>query len=170
MSWSAYACLLAIPTVALKVFLGAFFLHYSKEFLRALSAYFPLNIPETYPIKTNSLDFIRDIEAQYATKYFEQYAVVCSELGYDFRLRRSRHSNMHANDLVNCLLKFGYGVLKVYIRRALNSIGSDNSISFLHSISKGEHSLTFDLMETMANYNRLLCLSNFRANKEEERP
>ncbi len=62
---------------------------------------------------------MRNYEARYAEEYFEQYGRVCNTLGYEFE-NRSRHSNQHANDLVNSLLNYGYAILKVYVRRVYN--------------------------------------------------
>ena len=117
-----------------------------QDFLKSLSPYFDLEIPGFKPISTLSLDFMRNIEARYAEEYFTQYGKICNTLGYEFE-NRSRHSNQHANDLVNSLLNYGYAILKVYVRRAINSVGFDNTISFVHYLSKGESSLTYDLME-----------------------
>lgn len=90
----------------------------TEGFPEALSQNFEIQIPELKPTKTTSLDFIRNMEGRYA------------------------------NDLTNSLLNYDYAILKTYVGRAINAVGLDNSISFLHFISKGEHSsLTFDLME-----------------------
>jgi len=117
-----------------------------RDFLKALSPYFDIEVPSVRAITTNSPDFIRNMEARYAEEYFTQYGIICNTLGYEFE-NRSRHSNQHANDLTNSLLNYGYAILKVYVRRAINAVGFDNSVSYVHFLSKGESSLTFDLME-----------------------
>jgi CRISP-associated protein Cas1 len=118
------------------------------EFLKALSAYFlGIRVPELLPIKTDNIDLIRTTEGMYARSYFEQYAKVVRALGGGFATRKG-HTNQHANDLTNSLLNYGYAILKSYVRRAVNGIGLDNSISFLHVVRNGQpSSLTFDLME-----------------------
>ena len=53
---------------------------------------------------------------------------------------------MHAADLGNALLNYGYAILQTYIRRAANSIGLQDDIPFLHDL-RTNRGLTFDLME-----------------------
>ncbi len=118
------------------------------KFLKALSRYFHgIRIPTPPIITTKNLDLVRTEEGRYARSYFEQYSKVIRSLGFDFATRKG-HTNQHANDLTNSLLNYGYAILKSYVRRAMNGIGLDNSISFLHVIRNGQpSSLTFDLME-----------------------
>lgn len=52
-----------------------------------------------------------------------------------------------AEDLVNSLLNYGYGILYTRIWNALNSVGLNPYISFLHTSQKGKPTLSFDLIE-----------------------
>jgi CRISPR-associated protein Cas1 len=117
-------------------------------FLKALSRYFHgIRVPELPSIETEDLDLIRTIEGRYAREYFGEYSKVITTLGFEFDQRKG-HTNQHANDLTNSLLNYGYAVLKSYVRRVVNGIGLDNSVSFLHYVRNGvPSSLTFDLME-----------------------
>jgi len=116
--------------------------------LRELSSYYKIRLPQISPIDTEILDFIRNIEAQYASLYFNEYTKICKQLGYDFNGRKvATKNNMHASDLVNSLLNYSYAVLQTYVRRAINSIGLDNTIPFLHYLRKGQTGLVYDLME-----------------------
>ncbi len=58
---------------------------------------------------------------------------------------------------------------KSMLEESITASGLDNSISFLHFISKGENSLTFDLMETLANQYRLFDSSSSRRDEEIKR-
>lgn len=115
-----------------------------------------------------SEDFIRNSEARYATAYFAQFGSVCEEIGYSFKGRNQTKSNMHAPDLVNGLLNYSYAILQTYLRRALNSIGLDNSIPFLHDLRKNA-GLVYDLMElwrTNADYSVLQTLEQLKRVKK----
>ena len=81
-------------------------------------------------------DFSRNHEARYRVEYIKQIAIVCKELGFEFRCRNSTKNNSKAPDFVNALMNYSYALLKTYIRRAINSIGLDNSIPFLHDMRR----------------------------------
>lgn len=118
-----------------------------RQFLESLSESYPLSIPQVPFIRTmKSEDFLRNAEARYATLYFVRFGLVCEELGYDFKGRNQTKNNMHAPDLPNGLLNYGYAILQTYVKRALNSIGLDNSIPFLHDLRRNS-GLVYDLME-----------------------
>jgi CRISPR-associated protein Cas1 len=50
-------------------------------------------------------------------------------------------------DPVNCLLSFGYGMLRVAVQGALEQVGLDPYLGFLHGICPGKPALALDLME-----------------------
>lgn len=50
-------------------------------------------------------------------------------------------------DPVNCLLSFGYGMLRVAIHGALEHVGLDPYLGYLHEIRSGKPALALDLME-----------------------
>ncbi len=50
-------------------------------------------------------------------------------------------------DPVNCLLSFGYGMLRVAVHGALEQIGLDPYLGYLHGIRSGKPALALDLME-----------------------
>ena len=55
--------------------------------------------------------------------------------------------NRNASDEVNALLNYGYAVLESEVRKDVNSIGLDPSISFLHELSNSRASLVYDVQE-----------------------
>lgn len=50
-------------------------------------------------------------------------------------------------DPVNCLLSFGYGMLRVAVHGALEQVGLDPYLGYLHGIRSGKPALALDLME-----------------------
>lgn len=52
-------------------------------------------------------------------------------------------------DPVNCLLSFGYGMLRVAVHGALEQVGLDPHLGFLHGVRPGKPALALDLMEEM---------------------
>jgi CRISP-associated protein Cas1 len=50
-------------------------------------------------------------------------------------------------DPVNCLLSFGYGMLRVAVHGALEQVGLDPYVGYLHGIRPGKPALALDLME-----------------------
>ena len=104
-----------------------------------------VEVPKIPIISSRSTDFIRNSEARYAVSYFEQFGKVCKELGQDFDGRGTKN-NMLAGSLVNALLNYGYGVLQTHTLRALNAIGYDNSLPFVHELGHNRI-LGFDVME-----------------------
>jgi len=57
----------------------------------------------------------------------------------------SSHQN-NASDPVNLSLNYGYGFLEGEVRRAINSVGLEPSIGFLHNMSgyQTKESLVYD--------------------------
>jgi CRISPR-associated protein Cas1 len=60
--------------------------------------------------------------------------------------RTTTEHNQKAPDFVNALLNYSYALLQTCVRRAINAIGLDNSIPFVHEMGKSR-GLVFDLME-----------------------
>ena len=77
--------------------------------------------------------------------------------------------NKHATDLPNALLNYSYACLQTYVKRAINSIGLDNSIPFLHDLTPSR-GLVFDIMElwrTNCDYSVLQTLEQLKLAKEK---
>jgi CRISPR-associated protein Cas1 len=52
-------------------------------------------------------------------------------------------------DPANCLLSFGYGMLRVAVHGAVEQVGLDPYIGYLHGVRPGKPSLVLDLMEEL---------------------
>jgi CRISPR-associated protein Cas1 len=90
-------------------------------------------------------------EGNSAILYWSEPRKVFNKLYPEFRFtdrNGRRHSwNTNASDEVNALLNYGYAVLESEVRKDLNSIGLDPSISFLHELSNSRASLVYDAQE-----------------------
>jgi CRISPR-associated protein Cas1 len=67
----------------------------------------------------------------------------------DFQGRMTNSHQNNASDPVNLTLNYGYGFLEGEVRRAINSVGLEPSIGFLHDVSdyQTKQSLVYDLQE-----------------------
>jgi len=94
---------------------------------------------------------LMDFEGRIAEIYLEQLAKIFKKLYPEFHFegRRNKKSswNTNASDEINALLNYGYAVLESEIRRAINIVGLDPNISFLHEIQNGRASLVYDIQE-----------------------
>jgi CRISP-associated protein Cas1 len=87
-----------------------------------------------------SLTVVLGIEGQAARAYFQALDVLVPGAGTG-RTRRP------ALDPVNCLLSFGYAMLRVAVHGALEQVGLDPYLGYLHGIRSGKPALVLDLME-----------------------
>ena len=120
-----------------------------REFLSSLSKNYPVKAPIIPPFATSRLDdkdYLRNHEARYAVEYFKQLQKVSLKLGFEFRGRTTTEHNQRAPDFVNALMNYSYALLQTYVRRAVNAIGLDNSIPFVHEMGNSR-GLVYDVME-----------------------
>lgn len=93
----------------------------------------------------HSLDILRGIEGEAAHTYFNVFDHLITSQKEDFTFRdRNRRPPL---DEVNCLLSFIYTLLVHDIRSALESVGLDPQVGFLHKDRPGRPSLALDMME-----------------------
>lgn len=92
-----------------------------------------------------SLDEVRGLEGDAAHTYFSvfDHLIVSQKEDFSFQ-ERNRRPPM---DNVNCLLSFLYTLLMHDCRGALESVGLDPAVGFLHRDRPGRPSLALDLME-----------------------
>jgi CRISPR-associated protein Cas1 len=90
-------------------------------------------------------------EGRVADIYWSQILKAFNKLSPEFKfVSRNNTLNLHnrnASDEINALLNYGYAVLESEVRKDLNSIGLDPSISFLHELSNSRASLVYDVQE-----------------------
>lgn len=103
-----------------------------------------LNISLKQLPKADNLELIRGIEGEAASRYFGVFQHLLSEnveFSFDGRNRRP------PRDGVNALLSFLYSVLGKDISGALQGVGLDPQVGFLHADRPGRDSLAQDILE-----------------------
>ncbi len=90
-------------------------------------------------------DTIRGIEGDASRSYFSVFdnLIVAQKESFTFR-ERSRRPPL---DNVNCLLSFNYTLLMHDVRSALETVGIDPAVGFLHRDRPGRPGCALDLME-----------------------
>lgn len=94
---------------------------------------------------TLDLDKIRGYEGDAASRYFSVFSMLLTDSvsGFNFpgRMRRP------PTDAVNALLSFLYSILANDISAALQGVGLDPQVGFLHKERPGRDSLALDILE-----------------------
>ncbi len=90
--------------------------------------------------KTNVLAEVLGIEGRAARDYFQGLQLLAPSA----MAGRTRRPPL---DPFNCLLSFGYGMLRVAVHGALEQVGLDPYLGYLHGIRSGKPALALDLME-----------------------
>lgn len=95
--------------------------------------------------RNQPLDVLRGLEGDAAHIYFNvfDHLIVSQKEAFSFHERNRRPPL----DNVNCLLSFIYTLLAHDIRSALETVGLDPAVGFLHRDRPGRPSLALDLME-----------------------
>ena len=92
-----------------------------------------------------TLDVLRGIEGESAYTYFSVFDHLITSQKDNFRFQeRSRRPPL---DNVNCLLSFLYTIVMHDVRSALETVGLDPAVGFLHRDRPGRYGLALDLME-----------------------
>lgn len=95
--------------------------------------------------KEMPLDGLRGIEGDAAHAYFRAFDHLIVAQKEDFMFReRNRRPPL---DRVNCLLSFIYTLVMHDVRSALESVGLDPAVGFLHRDRPGRPGLALDIME-----------------------
>ncbi len=101
-------------------------------------------------LSVNSLEVLRGIEGEAARTYYSvfNYLVLDSKDTFYFN-GRSRRPPL---DRTNAVLSFLYSLLAHDCASALETVGLDPQVGFLHRIRPGRSSLALDLMEELRPY------------------
>ena len=95
--------------------------------------------------KDNALDIVRGYEGDAAHAYFGVFDQLIVSQKEDFSFNeRNRRPPL---DNVNCLLSFIYTLVMHDVRSALECVGLDPAVGFLHRDRPGRPSLALDVME-----------------------
>lgn len=123
-----------------------------------LAGYYPVldrnSITESFEATRKAFGNRPDLltyEGNIAILYWAELRKVFTALypTFNFTNRNGRrHSwNMNASDEVNALLNYGYAILEAEVMRAINSVGLESSVGFLHDLKDFRYSLCWDLIE-----------------------
>ncbi len=98
--------------------------------------------------KTSTVPEIRTVEGRTALRYWETFRKVLPEWLH-FQGRTTTSHNNNASDPFNAALNYGYGFLEVECRMAVNIVGLEAAVGFLHELSSTQtaESLVYDLEE-----------------------
>jgi CRISPR-associated protein Cas1 len=95
--------------------------------------------------RMTSTDEVRGLEGQAAAEYFRIFDHLIIDQKEDFKFtERNRRPPL---DEVNALLSFVYTLLAHDVRSALESVGLDPAVGFLHRDRPGRPGLALDIME-----------------------
>ncbi|SDQ77618.1 CRISPR-associated endonuclease Cas1 [Actinopolyspora saharensis] len=90
---------------------------------------------------SSSVSEVLGVEGKAGQDYFQEGMPKLAPGVFPGRTRRP------PKDTFNCLLSFGYGMLQVAVEGALEQVGLDPYIGYLHGVRSGQPSLALDLME-----------------------
>lgn len=109
-----------------------------------------LNTSKHKAINTNNASSLIGVEGDAANTYFGVFPhlILHQKEGFPFQGRNKRPPK----DAANALLSFVYTLLANETAAALETVGLDPYIGFLHSLRPGRTSLALDLMEEMRAY------------------
>ena len=93
--------------------------------------------------RTQSIDSLRGLEGAGSAAYFGSFKHLIRVPDFTFKTRQRRPPK----DPVNALLSFGYAILRHDVQSALNIVGFDPYLGYLHTQRYGRPSLVLDLME-----------------------
>ena len=91
---------------------------------------------------------LRTVEGRVALRYWEAFKKILPQW-IDFQSRTTATHQNNASDPFNAALNYGYGFLEAECRMAINGVGLEPAVGFLHDFSdyQTKESLVYDLQE-----------------------
>jgi CRISPR-associated protein Cas1 len=129
----------------------------SVDLLRFLSRFYPCDptAVEAELKRGPTVETIPDLmgwEGRTAVAYWVEFAKIVHRLwpegGFVTRKGKGKSWAQSATDPVNALLNFGYSLLEGRARHAVNSIGLEPSVGWLHETAASKLPVVYDLQET----------------------
>ncbi len=100
---------------------------------------------------SKSIKQLMTYEGRIAGICLENLTTIFNQLNPEFnftgRKNKTNSRNYNASDEINALLNYGYAILESEVRKAINGIGLDYSIGFLHEINQSRTPLVYDVQE-----------------------
>lgn len=115
----------------------------NRPFLKKVSDRLSMYIRKE--LQKDDLDTLRGIEGDAAHQYFSVFDEMIFQQQDAFAF--SGRNRRPPTDRVNCLLSFVYTLLVHDVRSALESVGLDPAVGFLHRDRPGRPGLALDMME-----------------------
>ena len=97
-------------------------------------------------VLVKQLGAVRGIEGEVAQWYWDAVTNVIDDK-FEFESRNGQRKPRNAIDPVNALLNYGYSVLESECWKAVNKVGLDAYVGFLHENYNNKASLVYGLME-----------------------
>jgi CRISPR-associated protein Cas1 len=117
----------------------------------------------------NNIKEIMGIEGGVAWKYWNEFNKAIPE-EYDFCSRIDQYRRATgAGDKVNVMLNYGYALLEAECLRAINTVGLDAHVGFLHEMNPSKNSLAYDLQEPFRFLVDLSVISLIESGKIENK-
>jgi len=101
-------------------------------------------------LTAQSFDELRGYEGDAANEYFSVFSHLLLNQSKDFPF--SGRNKRPPKDAVNAMLSFAYTLLANEVTAALETVGLDPYVGFLHTLRPGRASLALDVMEEMRAY------------------
>src|SRR3989344_1438561 len=145
----------------------------SKILLDWLKAKYP-DIKYNFKIEEDRLEDAKTIseviraEARVASAYWKEIMKVIPK-EYEFDRREYAKKPYGASDKINCMLNYGYAILESECLRAINVVGLDAHVGFLHEMKMGSKSLAYDLQEPFRFLIDLAVISAIEKKKLNEK-
>ena len=93
--------------------------------------------------QTNNINSLRGLEGAGSAAYFGAFNQLIRTEGFSFATRNRRPPT----DPINALLSFGYSLLRHDVQSAINIVGFDPYLGYLHCQHYGRPGLALDVME-----------------------
>ncbi|WP_268541336.1 CRISPR-associated endonuclease Cas1 [Candidatus Nitrosotenuis cloacae] len=122
----------------------------------------------------HSIQDILGYEGRIARFYFDALQKIFEKIAPQFHFTsRSNYDHKradHASDEINALFNYGYAILVSETRKAINSVGLDAEIGFLHEILSSRTPLVYDLQELfrwIIDYSIIQLLEDHKLKKSD---
>lgn len=101
-------------------------------------------------LRADSVDSVRGLEGEAATLYFGVFSHLLLHQKEDFKF--TGRNRRPPKDAINAMLSFVYTLICTDVTAALETVGLDPYVGFMHTLRPGRASLALDVMEELRAY------------------